>query len=45
LESGRIRPAEVVTAVYDLADVNAAFATAARREGEKVIVRPTAGST
>ncbi len=40
--SGRIRPGEVVTATYPLDDVDAAFASAARREGGKVIVRPSA---
>lgn len=36
--SGRIRPAEVVTATFNLADVDAAFRTAVHREGGKVVV-------
>jgi L-iditol 2-dehydrogenase len=38
--SGRIRPAEVVTAAYPLDQVDAAFRSAARREGGKVVLRP-----
>lgn len=40
--TGRIRLADIVTATYGLADVNAAFRTAARREGGKVIISPMA---
>jgi L-iditol 2-dehydrogenase len=40
--SGRIRPADVVTGVFPLAEAGAAFATAVRREGGKVVVRPDA---
>ncbi len=39
--SGRIRPAEVVTASFPLGDADTAFRTAARREGGKVIIRPS----
>jgi L-iditol 2-dehydrogenase len=38
--AGRIRPAEVVTAVHPLEDAPAAMAEAARRVGSKVVVRP-----
>lgn len=37
--SGRVSPAVVVTAQHPLADVEVAFASAARREGGKVVVR------
>jgi L-iditol 2-dehydrogenase len=38
--SGRVRPAEVVTATFGLDEVDAAFRTAVRREGGKVVVTP-----
>jgi L-iditol 2-dehydrogenase len=40
--SGRVRPGDVVTATYSLDDADAAFRTAARREGGKVVVLPNA---
>ncbi len=40
--SGRVRPAEAVTASFPLADADAAFRMAVRREGGKVMVRPPA---
>ncbi len=38
--SGRVNPADVVTSSFGLDDVASAFATAARREGGKVVVLP-----
>lgn len=42
VEDGRIRPGEVVSDAFDLAGVVAAFESAARRTGHKVVVLPQA---
>jgi L-iditol 2-dehydrogenase len=42
--AGRIRPAEVVSAIHPLDDAAAAMAEAASRTGHKIIVQPTAAA-